>query len=141
MKYNASDIQTVTMVVPLNTESVLSLSRLSVLEGAYTIDLSSRRTSDTRSSLNKSKLVNDTVFDASFLTLRQGSKENVIEKLPFESLSFDRFTRGERLGYPIEKKDISFENSSISIETDSSNYGDKEVFELVVRYIPKEFCR
>ena len=129
--------QVLTIAIKCSGVNELSLPYNTLLERAYIVSVSTRRAKPTRRTLNKKEIVNDNVYDASFLTLQNTDSKSIIKQLPLEAIDFDNTIKSGHLGYEVNIANIDMSNSTITVQTDESNIISEEHFELTFRYIPE----
>ena len=130
--------QLLTIAINCSGVNELALPHNTLLEKAFIVAVWTRRHKATRRTLNKKEIVNDTVFDSSFLSLQNTDSKSIIQHLPLEAIDFENTLRAGQLGYEVNMSNIDLSNSKINVQTDEANIITGEHFELTFRYIPFE---
>ena len=128
---------TYTITVSVNKGKVVKLEENSLIKDALLLFIAARRAKSGRKSVNGEAIVNDSVFDSSFITLRQGASTDPIERLPLSMIDSDRFANSNNLGFPVNLTDIRTNECTIECHSDPADIIDNEVYEITFGYIPK----
>lgn len=128
-------LQSITVVVRVGNGIALKLEENTMVQNGIVCFVSARRAKEGRKTLTKADIVNDAVFDSSFLELRQAGSTVVHQNLPISLLDSERYQHSEVPGHLLNLTQLKLNDTKIEIMADESSIVAEECFEFTFYYI------